>query len=146
MSYKGHLRLLVILVGCFFIFLGGQVEGATDSDNDGVPDNIDNCLYTPNGPNGGTCVGGSASGGPCTVDEYCGGGYCRWKQEDSDNNGIGDACKEDIVNGMDLVIGSGIVSSDGDELTVNPFTGWGPNTITKVEMSNVRYREGYLCW
>lgn len=67
-----------------------------DSDCDGVPDGSDNCVETPNGPDGGACTLGS-SGDPCL--EHCdcsvSNGYCSMTQEDSyppEGNNLGDAC------------------------------------------------------
>ena len=63
-----------------------------DEDGDGVPDDVDNCLYTPNGPAGGTCSAGTI-GAPCMSHGNCGcGGYCSMDQEDVDEDGYGDVC------------------------------------------------------
>lgn len=86
-----------------------------DSDDDGVPDDDDesglagdrpctggeigrcddNCPFAPNGPLLGSCVGRADSAGLwCTSSAECGGapGWCSMRQEDSDGDGIGDAC------------------------------------------------------
>ncbi len=69
-----------------------------DTDEDGIPDDEDNCLEIPNGPDGGTCISGSALGEPCSGDGFdplnCGTGYpyCSIDQDDRDGDGIGDAC------------------------------------------------------
>jgi hypothetical protein len=65
-----------------------------DNDGDGIPNNQDNCQFTPNGPDIGTCVEGSS--GTCMADDDCGtNGLCSTNQEDSDNDGVGDACDTD---------------------------------------------------
>ena len=65
-------------------------------DRDGVLNSEDNCLWTPNGPDGGTCISG-AIGNFCIDDDECGGeiNSCSMQQEDSyppGGNGVGDAC------------------------------------------------------
>jgi len=66
---------------------------AFDTDDDGIPDNKDNCPNTPNGPNNGTCTAGDNAGDNCTDNATCGtGGFCSMDQEDSDNDTVGDAC------------------------------------------------------
>ena len=66
-----------------------------DLDGDGVNDKLDNCRFIPNGPKGGTCLGGDSQGSPCLNLEECSGGYCSTNQEDSDNDRIGDVCETD---------------------------------------------------
>jgi len=61
-----------------------------DSDGDGIPDNIDNCPHTPNGPLLGTCI--SDVNKTCHSDADCGTGKCSMNQEDTDSDGIGDVC------------------------------------------------------
>ncbi|HHP7236659.1 MAG TPA: thrombospondin type 3 repeat-containing protein [Desulfobacterales bacterium] len=87
--------------------LGDACDG--DDDNDGRADNSDNCRVTANGPSAGTCVAltgtcmGRGISSPCWKDGDCPtGSYCSRNFEDSDGDGIGDAC-----NGMD--------DADGDE-------------------------------
>jgi hypothetical protein len=77
-----------------------------DGDNNGIPgdnpctgglseDCDDNCPLTPNGPDLGTCTAGVSytMGRPCLSDGECGdGGFCSMGQEDSNGDGIGDAC------------------------------------------------------
>jgi len=64
-----------------------------DSDADGVLNGADNCPYVPNGPDKGTCTRGTVGrvcyppGGGCGCT-----GFCSLNQEDSDGDGIGDAC------------------------------------------------------
>jgi hypothetical protein len=55
----------------------------------------DNCPLAPNGPLSGTCIGGAANriGRVCRNAADCGaGGSCSLAQEDSDADGVGDAC------------------------------------------------------
>jgi hypothetical protein len=62
----------------------GQTEGCDD-----------NCPLMPNGPEMGTCVSGDSwrKRRPCSRDADCGvGGSCSMAQEDSDGDGVGDAC------------------------------------------------------
>ena len=85
------LSLIFIAISCFLIFVCTQMADADDIDADGIPDEIDNCPDTPNGPLRGTCLIGPAKGGPCVpVEQGC--FFCSMNQEDSDHNGIGDAC------------------------------------------------------
>ena len=78
-----------------------------DNDNDGICDpgasdptcsGLDNCPYTLNGPEGGTCTAGATYtiGRPCTLNDDCGeDGFCSLNQEDTyppGGDGIGDAC------------------------------------------------------
>jgi len=71
---------------------------AVDTDNDGIPDTIDNCLNKPNGPALGTCSATSDKpGGNCTTDADCVtgcsvNGQCLKNQEDADSDGDGDVC------------------------------------------------------
>jgi hypothetical protein len=66
----------------------------TDTDSDGIPDDIDNCPTTPNGPNAGTCTSGTSEGDSCMYPDDCNGcvPFCSVAQEDEDTNGIGDVC------------------------------------------------------
>jgi len=72
-----------------------------DTDIDGVADYIDNCFDMPNGEDLGMCVKviggvfvstGEACGGPgdCQFDK---GEICQMAQQDTNDNGIGDACE-----------------------------------------------------
>ena len=82
---------------------GGPGGNDVDSDSDGVPDYIDNCPETPNGPSAGTCTKGYNTyiGEPCTTPgentSECGdNGFCSMDQEDNyppSGNGCGDACE-----------------------------------------------------
>lgn len=68
-----------------------------DNDCDDVRDGSDNCVGTPNGPDGGVCISGSI-GEPCLEHCDCGVsvGYCSMTQEDSyppQGNNCGDACE-----------------------------------------------------
>jgi hypothetical protein len=69
-----------------------------DTDADGVPNLQDNCPNKPNGPNFGTCSATSDKPGiNCTSDTDCASGcssngLCLKNQEDTDGDGVGDAC------------------------------------------------------
>jgi hypothetical protein len=69
-----------------------------DVDGDGVYNFEDNCVTTPNGPSRGTCSASSDKAGTiCTSDADCvigcsSNGLCLKSQEDTDNDGVGDAC------------------------------------------------------
>ena len=70
----------------------------TDTDGDGVCNDVDNCPNKPNGPSFGTCTAGSDKpGGNCTSDADCANGcssngQCLKNQQDTDSDGVGDAC------------------------------------------------------
>jgi hypothetical protein len=66
-----------------------------DSDQDGYYNAEDNCPTVPNGPDGGTCTAGSKGPISCVRHGDCGGclAFCSRNQEDSDGDGIGDACE-----------------------------------------------------
>ena len=68
-----------------------------DVDCDGMPDQDDNCLRVPNGPQLGTCSRGSID--TCVFDEDCGArGACSTHLEDTDQDFVGDVCDEDDDN------------------------------------------------
>ena len=71
-----------------------------DADTDGVGDMCDNCPNAPNGPDGGTCTAGDEQllGASCSPAQGCGeAGFCSQDQEDVDGQGPGDACDPTIV-------------------------------------------------
>jgi alpha-tubulin suppressor-like RCC1 family protein len=64
-----------------------------DTDGDGIGDVCDTCTTVPNGPNRGTCTAGSYIGSICYAQVDCGtSGFCSLNQEDTDGDGLGDAC------------------------------------------------------
>jgi hypothetical protein len=66
-----------------------------DTDDDGISDGEDSCPEMPNGPDLGTCTTGASHkiARPCMSDGECGdGGFCSMNQEDTNEDGIGDAC------------------------------------------------------
>ena len=74
--------------------------GQEDTDLDGRPDVLDNCPQTANSFLSGTCTKGSNTGASCKIAgsnaTECGtDGYCSMNQEDSDSDGMGDACDRD---------------------------------------------------
>jgi hypothetical protein len=82
--FKGEdeMKFRLIGLGCagllaFGLSFGSFAGSIADADNDGVPDQYDNCLNVPNGPLLGT--------GSCNA------------QEDSDGDGYGNACDGDLT-------------------------------------------------
>jgi YVTN family beta-propeller protein len=72
---------------------GSGVRMGIDRDEDDVRNGIDTCPAAPNGPGGGTCTMGTELGAECQQSIDCGtGGFCSLAQEDSNADGIGDAC------------------------------------------------------
>lgn len=64
-----------------------------DQDRDGIFDAADGCLRQPNGPQLGSCVGGARGEAACAAPSDCGSGsWCSQRQEDTDGDGVGDAC------------------------------------------------------
>ncbi len=81
-------------------------SGKEDADRDGVDNKADNCIDKPNGPLRGICTKVHV-GEPCVNHDQCGaGGFCSMRQEDNDDDGIGDAC--------DACEGNGAYDMDGD--------------------------------
>ncbi len=74
----------------------------TDTDEDGIADQCDNCPAIPNGPALGTCTNGDLAifGDVCTSDDDCGStnAFCSMDQEDFDSSEGGDACDDDDDN------------------------------------------------
>jgi hypothetical protein len=87
--------IFILCLSCIAALNAAAVFGQ-DIDGDGVLDDNDNCVLTPNGPNLGTCLVGTV-GDTCTNDLECGsGGLCSLNQEDSippGGNGLGDVCE-----------------------------------------------------
>lgn len=68
-----------------------------DADQDGLLDVEDNCPSIPNGPVRGICINGIL-GATCVSSEECvPDGFCSMNQEDSDLDGVGDACDDDTM-------------------------------------------------
>lgn len=64
-----------------------------DFDEDGIRNLCDNCVNVPNGPLGGSCLGGPTPRAPCHSNLDCGsGGVCSLSQEDSNGDFVGNAC------------------------------------------------------
>jgi len=78
----------------------GIGDACDDDDGDGVINPRDNCPSVPNGPTLGTCIVGIA--GTCRSHQACddtpGHGRCSLFQENSDVDGFGDACDDDMDN------------------------------------------------
>jgi len=68
-------------------------------DDDGIPDDQDNCPNTPNGQDLGTCVNcnDGSIGSTCTASGQCSNGHCSMSQEDYDGDNIGDVCDVDTT-------------------------------------------------
>ena len=100
---------------------GGQCESFDDFDGDCRIDCMDNCPYTPNGLDLGTCAKGTISQS-CTSDGECGtGGFCSKHQEDIDNDYLGDVCDPDKDNDGICDPGkSGPSCSGSDECPYDP--------------------------
>jgi endo-1,4-beta-mannosidase len=94
-----------------------EMNSLIDADDDGVPDDTDNCPAIPNGPDNGTCSAGTI-GDPCTSHGNCGcQGFCSIDQEDVDGDGFGDICDncpDDPAKTEPGVCGCGFPETDSD--------------------------------
>ena len=71
-----------------------------DRDEDGVQNGLDNCPAWPNGAARGTCTAGDPASlaSHCMQAADCGAnGFCSVAQEDTDGDGIGDACELAVI-------------------------------------------------
>jgi len=82
-----------------------------DVDQDGIKDRCDNCPSVPNGPLFGTCASGPNTGSTCRSSQACGGFLCNLSQEDTDRNGIGDACVPEPGLGSMLATGAAALAA-----------------------------------
>jgi len=103
---------------------GSSGQAVSDFDLDGVPDELDNCIEVPNGP----LLGLSDVAGPYYV-----------PQQDSDEDGYGNACDPDFnndgANGLDdcsrLLASIASVNPADEELDMNSdgAPGWDDLTL-----------------
>ncbi len=103
--------LLAIVAGIGLV-LSAPSTRAQDADGDGVLDSVDNCVFTPNGPLGGSCSA----------------------QEDADNDGFGNACDADLdgdgfVLGTDWTILVGLLAAPSPEGDIVDFDCDGANGL-----------------
>ena len=79
---------------------GSGPRMSIDRDEDGALNGLDNCPGAPNDALGGTCTAGESGllATECTTNADCGtGGLCSLAQEDTDLDGVGDACEPSLV-------------------------------------------------
>ncbi|MBY0401649.1 hypothetical protein K2X89_15255, partial [Myxococcota bacterium] len=76
-----------------------------DSDTDGIKNLCDNCPARPNGPLLGSCTSGTKIGLLCRSNQQCPGGTCSQAQNDSNLDGIGNACVPEPNFGAALMAG-----------------------------------------
>lgn len=106
------------------------IPGQDDFDGDGIPNDEDNCPLVPNGPEFGSCVAGEF--GVCLADAECdtipgsNDGFCSVSQEDTNGDGIGDAC--DCPGGEDCADEQDQPAEDDDpgglEITLDRILRW----------------------
>lgn len=127
-----------------------------DADEDGIPDDSDNCPDIANGPDLGTCVNIATGkvGLTCTNDGECNTGEsCSLDQEDRDHDGAGDACDSDVmckgnfdfdkdVDGTDAFV---FKTHFGRSTLLNPCPPDGPAPVEKTGQTTPQadYDDGY---
>jgi hypothetical protein len=98
---------------------GDHMNDYPGNDDDGIPDDVDNCPAMPNGPDGGTCSAGKV-GDPCMKHGDCGcAGECSKDQEDTDEDGLGDVC-DNCPNNCNYDQWDGDVDGIGDVCDPTP--------------------------
>jgi hypothetical protein len=94
------------------VFQNDGVEPPPDTDGDQILDPCDNCPALPNGPALGSCVTGDGTpGAACETTTECPPGQpCSLDQEDSNLDGVGDACPEPEAGAAALVAATALGS------------------------------------
>ena len=95
----------------------GVVQPYRDSDGDGIDDSQDNCPNKQNGPNSGTCFGGSNNGQTCNLNQgslnIC--PTARWGRKTSMEM-VGDVCDNCPTTLMQIRRGDGNSIGDACDL------------------------------